>query len=276
MKPRIGITYTYGVGEADRINANVAEYVASVEAAGGEAVLLRNELDRIGETPAQIDGLILSGGADVDPSHYGAERHSKTQVPNEARDRFELALARLARERDIPALCVCRGLQVANVAFGGTLIQDLAEQLGDRYTLHHQQVKEDGEERTTAVAAHAVEVEWGSALARLLGTTRFATNSMHHQGIDRVAPSFRAVAWTPDGVIEALDATFEHPFFYAVQWHPEELHGDPISVALFDGLVRAASGIVTLSGGAPRQARDKLRAGVEAPTELRLSSAVKL
>ena len=241
MRPRIGITYTYALGEAGRPNANVAEYVASVEASGGEPVLLHNEVDRIDQTLVQIDGLILSGGVDVDPSNYGAERHSKAQEPNEARDRFELALARVAREREMPTLCVCRGLQVANVAFGGTLIQDLPEKLGDNYWLHHQQVKEDGEERTTIVAAHAVEVEPGSALAKLLGTTHFATNSMHHQGVDRVAPSFRAVAWTPDGVIEALDATFEHPFFYAVQWHPEELLGDPISAALFGGLIRAAS-----------------------------------
>jgi putative glutamine amidotransferase len=241
VKPRIGITYTYGPGEAGHINDNVREYVVSVEAVGGEAVLLRNEVDRIEESLAWIDGLILSGGRDIDPKHYGAARHPKTTQPaNEPRDLFELALVRAARAREMPTLCICRGLQVANVAFGGTLIQDLASEMDERYTLHHQQVKEDGEERTTAVLEHAIDVEPDSALARLLGATRFPTNSMHHQAVKDVAPSLRSVARTPDGVVEALDAGFEHPFFYAVQWHPEELHDDPISVKLFGGLVEAS------------------------------------
>ena len=240
MKPRIGITYTYGPGEAGHINDNVREYVVSVEAVGGEAVLLRNEVDGLEESLAKIDGLILSGGADVGPKHYGAARHPKTQVSLDARDEFELALVRAALERGIPALCVCRGLHVANVAFGGSLIQDLACEMNERYTLHHQQVKEDGEERTTAVLEHAVDVEPDSALAKLLGATRFPTNSMHHQAVKDVAPSLRVVARTPDGVIEALDADFEHPFFYAVQWHPEELHDDPVSVTLFGSLVEAS------------------------------------
>ena len=240
MKPRIGITYTYRPGEAGRINDNVREYVVSVEAAGGEAVLLRNEVDRMEESLAGIDGLILSGGTDIDPKHYGAARHRKTTPANERRDLFELALVRAARAREVPTLCVCRGLQVANVAFGGTLIQDLASEMDERYTLHHQQVKEDGEERTTAVLEHAVDVEPDSALAKLLGATRFPTNSMHHQAVKEVAPPLRSVARTPDGVVEALDADFEHPFFHAVQWHPEELHDDPISAKLFGGLVEAS------------------------------------
>ncbi len=240
MKPRIGITYTYNPGEAGRVNDNARAYVDSVEAAGGDAVLLENDASRAREALRGIDGLILSGGADVEPQRYGEPIHEKTQASNPARDDFEIALARLARERGVPTLCVCRGLQVANVAFGGTIVQDLASEMSEHYTLHHQQVREDGEERTTAVEAHAVEVEPRSALANLLGTVRFATNSMHHQAVRAVAPALRAVAWTSDGVIEALDAEFEHPFFYAVQWHPEELLEDPISRKLFGGLVEAS------------------------------------
>jgi len=240
VKPRIGITYTYEPGEAGHPNDNVREYVVSVEAAGGEAVLLRNEIAGLEESLAKIDGLILGGGADVDPRHYGAAREEKTKPASEARDDFDLALVHAARERGIPTLCVCRGLQVANVAFGGTLIQDLASEMDERYTLHHRQVKEDGEERTTAVVEHAVAVDPDSALAKLLGATRFPTNSMHHQAVKDVAPSLRSVARTPDGMVEALDADFEHPFFYAVQWHPEELHDDPISAKLFGGLVEAS------------------------------------
>jgi putative glutamine amidotransferase len=140
----------------------------------------------------------------------------------------------------VPALFVCRGLQVLNVALGGTLVEDLPSELASRYTLQHQQVREDGRERTEVAPEHVVAVEAGSALARLLGTTSFATNSMHHQAVRAVAPGLRAVARTPDGVIEALDAEFEHPFFFAVQWHPEELLEDPVSRKLFGGLASAA------------------------------------
>ncbi len=239
-RPLIGITYTYKPDEAGQVNDNVAPYVRAVEEAGGEAVLLLNDLERVEQYRANLDGLIFSGGTDVDPERYGETKHPTTQLENPARDEFEISLAREARARGIPTLCVCRGLQVANVAFGGTLIQDLRSNFGERYTLHHQQVKEDGCERDDVLPGHDVTVEEGSALARLVGTTRFATNSMHHQAARTIGEGLRPVAWTPDGVVEALDATFEHPFFFAVQWHPEELRGDPVSAALFGGLVAAA------------------------------------
>lgn len=260
-KPRIGITYSYKPEEAGQINDNVAAYVRAVEEAGGEPVLLLNEVERVdeylaarvqrstqsndgrsaGASRGAVDGLILSGGIDVDPKRYGQPKHTKTQIASAAREEFEIELVRAARDRWLPSLCICRGLQVANVAFGGTLIQDLPSEFGDRYDgLHHQQVKEDGCERDDVLPGHEVQVAENSALARLVGTTRFAANSMHHQAVRTVAPDLRAVAWTPDGVIEALDATFEHPFFFAVQWHPEELDDDPVSRALFGGLIAAS------------------------------------
>lgn len=243
MKPRIGITYTYRAGEDGRSNANVRAYVAAVEAAGGEPVLLRNDVSNVEETLSSLNGLILSGGTDVDPKHYGELPHPKTQPANEARDQFEIALARLARKRRVPTLCVCRGLQLANVAFGGTLIQDLPDEFGDERALKHHQInEEDGLERDDYLPGHEVRLEPESALARLLGTTRFASNSMHHQAVPEggVSKELRVVGKTPDGVIEALDARFEHPFFHAVQWHPEELPDDPVSRALFGGLVEAS------------------------------------
>ena len=241
MRPRIGITYSYEPGEAGRVNDNVAEYVRAVEAAGGEPVLLLNDANRIDAYLAELDGVVLSGGTDVDPAYYGEHPHPKTQPANRRRDVFEVALVKALREREVPTLCVCRGLQLANVAFGGTLVQDLSSYLGERYALKHHQVKEDGLERADYLSGHEISVEEGSALARLLGTTSFPSNSMHHQAVLAVAPDLRVVGRSPDGVIEALDANFVHPFFYAVQWHPEELHHDPISAKLFGGLINAAS-----------------------------------
>jgi putative glutamine amidotransferase len=240
-RPRIGITYSYAPGEAGAVNDNVAQYVHAVEAAGGEAVLLRNDARLVDEYLAELDGVVLSGGTDVDPAYYGKMADPKTQPADSRRDVFEVALVKAARERGAPALCVCRGLQLANVAFGGTLVQDLPSALGERYTLTHHQVKEDGLERADYLAGHDVRVEPGSALAALIGTTNFPSNSMHHQAVLAVAPGLRAVAWSPDGVVEALEAAFEHPFFHAVQWHPEELHDDPISRKLFGGLIEASS-----------------------------------
>jgi gamma-glutamyl-gamma-aminobutyrate hydrolase PuuD len=240
-RPRIGITYSYAPGEAGVVNDNVAEYVRAVAAAGGEAVLLLNDARRVDEYAAELDGVVLSGGTDVDPAYYGKMPDPKTQPADCRRDVFEVALVKTLRERAVPTLCVCRGLQVANVAFGGSLVQDLPSEFGERYTLKHHQVKEDGLERADYLSGHDVCVEPESALAALVGSTSFPSNSMHHQAVLEVAPALRAVAWSPDGVIEALDAAFEHPFFYAVQWHPEELHDDPISGKLFRGLVEASS-----------------------------------
>jgi putative glutamine amidotransferase len=241
-QPRIGITYTYAEGEAGRINDNVAQYVRAVEAAGGDAILLRNDPNRVDAYLAELNGVVLSGGTDLDPAYYGERPHPKTQTANSWRDVFEVALVKAVREREVPVLCVCRGLQVANVAFGGTLVQDLPSHLGERYVLKHHQLKEeDGLERTDYLPGHDIRVEEVSALAQLLGTTSFPSNSMHHQAALAIASDLRAVAWAPDGVVEALDARFAHPFFFAVQWHPEELHDDPISAALFGGLVEAAT-----------------------------------
>lgn len=215
-------------------------YVRAVERSGGRAVLFVNDLGRLEEQVAGVAGIVLSGGTDIAVDCYGGRPLPEVQTPRSERDAFEIALVRLSRERAIPALCVCRGLQLANVAFGGTLIEHLPSELGSTYTLHHQQIGEDGRERSELAPGHVVRVEAESALARLLGATSFATNSMHHQAVRRVAPGLRSVARTADGVIEALDAEFAHPFFYAVQWHPEELPGEAVSVRLFEGLAAAA------------------------------------
>ncbi|MBC5809448.1 MAG: gamma-glutamyl-gamma-aminobutyrate hydrolase family protein [Candidatus Eremiobacteraeota bacterium] len=228
MRPRIGITSSGTPG---------VKYVAAVEAAGGKPVVLRNDPRTLDEQLRAIDGLVLSGGPDVAPAAFDARPHPATKAAKPERDAFELAAARVARERGLPTLCICRGLQVANVAFGGTLIQDLPDE--KRLSNHYQ--TEYGFERARFARDHVVHVDERSALARLLGTTEFETNSMHHQAIAAPAPGLRVVATTADGTIEAVDADFRHPFFYAVQWHPEELPDDPVSKKLFGGLIAAAA-----------------------------------
>jgi putative glutamine amidotransferase len=217
-------------------------YVHSVRAAGAEPLALRNDLGRVSEYLAQVDGLLFSGGADVDAGLYGG-RADRIEKTNPTRDAFEVQLIREARARAVPTLCVCRGLQLANVAFGGTLIEDLKAEFGDeQYLIKHRQTKDNGQERTEYGIDHDVHVEPSSALARLLRTTHFPTNSLHHQAVRTPAPDLRPVAWTDEGVVEALDAAFEHPFFYCVQWHPEELMPDDgPSRTLFESLVAASA-----------------------------------
>jgi putative glutamine amidotransferase len=238
----IGITSSIpGDGDPETFEA-LQPYLQSVRDVGGEPLALRNDESRIAEYLTRVDGLLFSGGADVDASRYGgrAERVEKT---NPTRDAFEVALIREARDRAVPTLCVCRGLQLANVAFGGTLIEDLKSEFGDeQYLVKHRQTKDNGQERTEYGIDHDVHVEPSSALAKLLGVTHLPTNSLHHQAVRVPAPGLRAVAWTSEGVVEALDATFEHPFFYCVQWHPEELMPDDApSRRLFETLIAASA-----------------------------------
>ncbi len=240
-KPVVGITTRTAHGPDGAWHKNVAPYVRAVERAGGEVRVPANDVASVDAVLAECDALVLSGGGDVDPVHYGAVRHAETEPPNPARDAFEIALVRAARERRVPVLCICRGLQVANVAFGGTLVQHVPDVLGSGAAIEHSQVAVYALNREEYAPGHVVRLRPESKLARLLGRTEFASNSMHHQAVDRVAPGFTVAGTTPDGIVEALDATFEHPYFVAVQWHPEALpESDEVSARLFAGLVAAA------------------------------------
>jgi putative glutamine amidotransferase len=148
---------------------------------------------------------------------------------------------RAARERGLPVLCICRGLQIANVAFGGTLIADIPQHLGDRGTIAHDVGEAEQHDGWRIVPEHVVHVESDSALARIAGTAQFATNAAHHQAVDRIAGDLRAVARTDDGIVEALEARFAAPFWLAVQWHPESTHAhDAPSRAIFAAFAAAA------------------------------------
>ncbi len=174
-----------------------------------------------------VRGLVLTGGEDVDPARYGATPHPKLEPTDPARDAAELALIAAARQRRLPILAICRGIQILNVALGGTLYQDLdSERPGPI-------VHSGGDERR-----HAIRVEPDSLLARTLGTEQATVNSRHHQAIRDLAPGLRAVGWADDGLIEAVEpADRGAPWMLAVQWHPEDLN----ERALFDGFARAVA-----------------------------------
>jgi putative glutamine amidotransferase len=207
-------------------------YVDAVQRAGGLAILLAPDPQLVQE-PAQalelIDGLLLAGGADIDPASYGQAAHAETQDSVPERDAFEIALTRAAIERDLPVLGICRGMQLINVALGGTLTQHLPEHLGHQ---EHRRVigSFDGSD-------HDVDVADGTLAMRVIGSARHGTKSHHHQGIDRVGDGLRISATSPfDGVIEAVELP-QRAFVLGVQWHPE---ADAMSPVL-GGLVEAAS-----------------------------------
>ena len=242
-QPRIGITSSEQSEPDGTLHADLVPYVRAVVRAGGEPVLLVNDEANVDELLSTLDGVLLTGGVDVDPARYGGNpKHSHSQAARyrPARDAFEIALVRATRETGVPTLCICRGIQVANVAFGGTLIEDVHDELGHGYTINHRQTYENGQDRSDYALGHDVSVDSQSAFARLVGVTSFAANSMHHQALRAVAPEFRVVGRTSDGIVEALETVEEHPFFFGVQWHPEELTPDAISDRLFGGLAEAA------------------------------------
>lgn len=217
-QPLVAITASTRLqGGAERVRLNLA-YIRAAESAGMVPVVLPplEDAGAAGAALAPMSGLLLSGGEDVNPRHYGAESHPRTHTPHDVRDRWEIALLREARERHLPTLAICRGIQVANVALGGTLVQDLASEWDGPLT-------HDGEVRDRRT--HEVRVESSSRLASLLGTTALCTNSLHHQALERVAPGLRVTARAPDGVIEGVEWDGDDWWMVGVQWHPEELTG---------------------------------------------------
>ena len=191
-------------------------YVQAVQAAGGLAILIPPDdllVADADEVMELVDGLVLAGGADIDPSSYGAERHEKTVRTVPERDASEIALARGALESDIPLLGICRGMQLMNVALGGTLLQHLPETLG-----HHEHRRTLG---SFDDADHKVRLEPGSLAARAAGEELHSTKSHHHQGIDRLGEGAVVTGWsTLDGLPEAIELPHLR-FALGVQWHPE-------------------------------------------------------
>jgi putative glutamine amidotransferase len=206
-------------------------YVDAVQHAGGLAVMLppdRRLLDEPDQAMALLDGLLLAGGADIDPASYGESAHAETHDTVPERDAFEIAMTRAAIERDIPVLGICRGMQLINVALGGTLVQHLPEHVG--HSEHRRVVGSfDGSD-------HDVDVADGTLAKRVIGAARHATKSHHHQGVDRVGEGLQVSASSPlDGLIEAVELP-DRAFVLGVQWHPEADVTSPV----VGGLVEAA------------------------------------
>ena len=228
MRPVVGITsylepVRWGVWDTDAALVPAA-YVHAIERAGGRALVVPPSSDGVDETLEALDGLLLSGGSDLDPSTYGAEAHPQTGAIRPDRDAAELALLAGALERDLPVLAVCRGSQLLNVARGGDLVQHLPDVLGNDRHKHT-----PGE-----FADHDVELAPESRLGALLGE-RAPVKSHHHQGFGRIGEGLREVGWADDGTLEALEDPSRR-FAIGVLWHPEEAQ----DAALFQALVEAA------------------------------------
>jgi gamma-glutamyl-gamma-aminobutyrate hydrolase PuuD len=228
VRPVVGITSyaqeaSWGVWRLPAALVPLA-YVDAIERAGGRAVVIPPAEEDVEATLDALDAIVFSGGADVDPVHYGAEAHPETDTPQARRDAGEMALLRAALERDLPTLAICRGFQLLNVARGGDLIQHLPEEVGHDV---HKQVP--GE-----FAVHPVEVKEGSLLGEIVGSTSDVT-SHHHQALGRVGEGLVESAWAADGTLEGVEDPSRR-FVVGVQWHPEA--GE--DAALFEALVEQA------------------------------------
>jgi putative glutamine amidotransferase len=213
-----------------------AAYMRAVERAGGVPLLLTPyhspaALARFGEL---VDGVLLTGGGDIDPSRWAEARHEKTALVSAERDELELErVTRQAIDAGTPLLAICRGLQVVNVALDGTLHQHVPDAFGE--SIAHSQ------EGARSDASHEVTVEPGTLLASLAGGDRLRVNSFHHQAINKLGDGLEPVAWSEDKLIEAVELPGARGFVLAVQWHPEELvDHDPAALRLFQALVDAA------------------------------------
>lgn len=237
MRPRIGISCHPRVVDAGsgptRAHTVSDFYVRAVVQAGGAPLLLPIiEPELIPDLLHAVDGLLLTGGGDVDPAVYGrADAATVVKAVDLERDAFDLALARVAAGGAQPTLAICRGMQVLNVALGGSLVPHLPEVTD----LAHDRGDQWGDR------VHEVSVEPASRLAGVLGSCRLGVNSLHHQALERVGSGVRAVAWAPDGTIEAVEVEGSH-HLVAVQWHPELLVDHGPQQRLFADLVERASG----------------------------------
>ncbi len=228
-----GIRRQWGVAERQGVNS---AYLRSVADAGAIPIILPPAIGAAQATGALegIDALLLTGGEDVDPSWYGASPSPALGDVDGERDLFELALFATARQRGLPILGICRGIQLINVALGGTLWQDLP---GERPS----KVEHDRRDARSA-RTHDVSLEAGSRAATVLGRTALSVNSFHHQGIRDLAAPLRATGWAGDGLIEAVEGAAGEPWLLAVQWHPEEMFEDVAAPerGLFRALADAA------------------------------------
>lgn len=207
-------------GDTSRVRLTAA-YVTALESAGLIPLIVPplSTPDAAATVLDSVAGLVLTGGGDIDPARYGEKRHEKVHSINAARDATEAALIEEAKRRGTPVLAICRGIQMLNVALGGTLVQDIPSQC-------ETDISHDEESARTS-RTHEVSVEPDSLIAKAIGAEHLTVNSFHHQSVKRVAEGMRVTARSPDGIIEGLESIDESWWVLAVQWHPEEMTDSP-------------------------------------------------
>jgi putative glutamine amidotransferase len=230
---------SWGVWDGYEVALAPRTYVKALQRAGAIALVLPPDPAAVDDPDIlldRIDGLLLAGGADIDPSSYGAEAHAETKGTWPERDAFELALTRRALERDMPVLGICRGMQLINVALGGTLDQHLPESIGD------------GRHRSIAgtFGTHRVRIAEGTLACSAAGTDGLLVMSHHHQGVERLGEGLTVSAWSvDDDIVEGIELP-DRRFALGVVWHPEEDEASTIIPALVEAATRAA---VPYAGG---------------------------
>jgi putative glutamine amidotransferase len=233
--PLIGITtydrQSYVDAECGSTFFLPCDYVEAVRRSGGVPILLPPGETRIDEILSAIHGVMIAGGGDVDPARYGQPWHAKVAGVDAERDEFEIALIRAAVERSIPVFGICRGAQIANVAFGGSLIQHVPDAVDG--SIAHVSATGDFIDHAISFTAH-------SKLSAIFGANSCVASSSHHQAIRDVGTGMVVTAVAADGIVEAIERP-SHPWFVAVQWHPERAAAASMQKRLFDDFVRACS-----------------------------------
>jgi putative glutamine amidotransferase len=231
--PLIGLTTTRTLSPHGYSTISAVEaYVSALVRAGCSPLLIPVGIpdESLGGLLTPLDGILFTGGGDVHPNRYGSTPHPQVQFVSEDRDQIEIQLVREVVEREVPFFGICRGLQVINVALGGTLYEDLQTQYPGALQ-HDNDISQARDYR-----AHKISVEEGSQLNQLLGLKSCEVNSFHHQGIRDIAPGLSVTAEAPDGVIEGIEL-IAHPYGVAVQWHPEWMQDHLAMRALFRSFV---------------------------------------
>lgn len=230
-RPIIGIPTDVASPEGQRERAfTYLTYVEAVKRAGAIPLLIPPQPENASDIVEAIDGVLLAGGFDCDPSLYGEEAHESVEMMDVRRQDNELAMAKAAHARGIPTLGICLGMQMMNVAAGGSLVQDIDSSIDT--DIRHASIPEDR-------ARHDVIVDGDSRLATMLPSLEFNVNSSHHQAVARVGEGLRVTAHAPDKVVEAIEDP-QHPFFIGVQWHPEDMKGEASAGTLFAAFIEAA------------------------------------
>jgi putative glutamine amidotransferase len=238
-KPVIGITGAY-------VNHNKFseglyvhhDYHKAVVSAGGLPIVIPYTNPELAiETLKLCDGVILSGGEDVDPQFYGQEPHPQIGPTIPERDLFEITIVKHVIENNIPLLAICRGVQILNVALGGTLIQDIPSQV--EQCIKHAQIVERSRD------SHGVTILEDSQLFQIFGTNKLRVNSLHHQALDVIADDLRVVAYSSDGIVEAVEYKQPSTFTVGVQWHPESMAStNPYMKSLFTEFIKSISKVL--------------------------------